>query len=145
MGWKSLDDMELNGKRVLLRVDINVPVENGKVTDATRIERIAPTVADILAKGGLPILIAHFGRPKGQVVSELSLGVCLAELEATFGQPLAFMRFVCAKMRFCGKSASVSKRAKNCTAFLKSLSLRYTSDKRAKACSVNSFRSFSIT
>ncbi len=86
MGWKSLDDMELNGKRVLLRVDINVPVENGKVTDATRIERIAPTVADILAKGGLPILIAHFGRPKGQVVSELSLGVCLAELEATFGQ-----------------------------------------------------------
>ena len=91
MGWKSLDDMELNGKRVLLRVDINVPVENGKVTDATRIERIAPTVADILAKGGLPILIAHFGRPKGQVVSELSLGVCLAELEATFGQPVTLV------------------------------------------------------
>ena len=68
MGWKSLDDIDLNGKRVLLRVDINVPVENGKVTDATRIERIAPTVANILAKGGQPILIAHIGRPKGQVV-----------------------------------------------------------------------------
>jgi len=91
MGWKSLDDMELNGKRVLLRVDINVPVENGKITDATRIERIAPTVADILTKGGLPILIAHFGRPKGQVVSELSLGVCLSELEATFGQPVTLV------------------------------------------------------
>ena len=91
MGWKSLDDMELNGKRVLLRVDINVPIENGKVTDATRIERIAPTVADILAKGGRPILIAHFGRPKGQVVSELSLNVCLSELETTFGQPVTLV------------------------------------------------------
>ena len=50
MGWKSLDDMELNGKRVLLRVDINVPVENGKVTDATRIERIAPTLVALKAK-----------------------------------------------------------------------------------------------
>jgi phosphoglycerate kinase len=86
MGWKSLDDMDLNGKRVLLRVDINVPVENGQVSDATRIERIAPTVADILAKGGKPILLAHFGRPKGKVVPDLSLRVCLSELEKAFGQ-----------------------------------------------------------
>ncbi|MFT4707359.1 MAG: phosphoglycerate kinase [Ascidiaceihabitans sp.] len=86
MGWKSLDDMDLNGKRVLLRVDINVPVENGQVSDATRIERIAPTVADILAKGGKPILLAHFGRPKGKVVPELSLRICLSELEKAFGQ-----------------------------------------------------------
>ena len=75
MGWKSLDDMDLNGKRVLLRVDINVPVENGQVSDATRIERIAPTVADILAKGGKPILLAHFGRPKGKVVTQVCI-VC---------------------------------------------------------------------
>lgn len=88
MGWKSLDDMELKGKRVLLRVDINVPVENGKVSDATRIERIAPTVADILVKGGHPILLAHFGRPKGKVVPELSLRICLSELEKAFGQPV---------------------------------------------------------
>ena len=86
MGWKSLEDMDLNGKRVLLRVDINVPVENGQVSDATRIERIAPTVADILAKGGKPILLAHFGRPKGKVVPELSLRICLSELEKAFGQ-----------------------------------------------------------
>jgi phosphoglycerate kinase len=78
--------MDLNGKRVLLRVDINVPVENGQVSDATRIERIAPTVADILAKGGKPILLAHFGRPKGKVVPELSLRICLSELEKAFGQ-----------------------------------------------------------
>ncbi len=86
MGWKTLDDMDLAGKRVLLRVDINVPVENGIVTDATRITRIAPTVADILAKGGRPVLIAHFGRPKGKTVPDLSLRVCLAALEAAFGR-----------------------------------------------------------
>ena len=91
MGWKSLDDMDLNGKRVLLRVDINVPVENGQVSDATRIERIAPTVADILAKGGKPILLAHFGRPKGKVIPELSLRICLSELEKAFGQSVTLI------------------------------------------------------
>jgi phosphoglycerate kinase len=58
---------------VLTRVDINVPVEDGRVTDATRIERIVPTVRDILAKGGKPVLLAHFGRPKGKEVPEMSL------------------------------------------------------------------------
>ncbi len=91
MGWKSLDDMDLQGKRVLVRVDINVPVENGQVSDATRIERIAPTVADILAKGGQPILLAHFGRPKGKVVPEMSLKVCLSALEQTFGQGVTLL------------------------------------------------------
>lgn len=84
--WKTLDDMDLHGKRVLVRVDINVPVEAGHVTDATRIERIAPTVADILAKGGRPVLIAHFGRPKGKVALDLSLRVCLPALEDAFGR-----------------------------------------------------------
>ena len=75
MSWKSLDDMNLSGKVVLTRVDINVPVENGKVTDATRIERIKPTVDAIVAAGGTPVLLAHFGRPKGKVVPEMSLGL----------------------------------------------------------------------
>jgi len=90
MGWKTLDDYNLDGKVVLVRVDINVPVENGVVTDATRIERIVPTVRDILAAGGKPVLMAHFGRPKGQVVPELSLRVTLPALEAAFGQPVIF-------------------------------------------------------
>ena len=85
MSWKTLDDMDLAGKRVLVRVDINVPVENGRVTDATRIERIAPTIHDILAKGGKPILIAHFGRPKGKVNMDMSLRVCLQALRDTLG------------------------------------------------------------
>ncbi|MEL6597165.1 MAG: phosphoglycerate kinase [Pseudomonadota bacterium] len=90
MAWKTLDDMDLNGKRVLTRVDINVPVEDGKVTDDTRIQRISPTVQSILAKGGLPILLAHFGRPKGQVVPEMSLKPLLPNLEASFGAPVRF-------------------------------------------------------
>lgn len=73
MAWKTLDDMDFAGKRALVRVDINVPVEDGVVTDTTRIERIIPTVDDIHAKGGKVILMAHFGRPKGQVVPEMSL------------------------------------------------------------------------
>jgi phosphoglycerate kinase len=73
MVWKTLDDMDLTGKVALVRVDVNVPMEDGKVTDATRIERIVPTITDILAKGGKPVLLAHFGRPKGAVVPEMSL------------------------------------------------------------------------
>ncbi|WP_300550452.1 phosphoglycerate kinase [Roseovarius sp.] len=86
MSWKTLDDLDLSGKRVLVRVDINVPVENGHVTDATRIERIVPTVKDILAKGGKPILLAHFGRPKGKVVLDMSLRVTVPALEAALGR-----------------------------------------------------------
>ncbi|PVA10604.1 phosphoglycerate kinase [Pelagivirga sediminicola] len=86
MSWKTLDDMNLRGKRVLTRVDINVPVEAGRVTDATRIERIVPTVLDILAKGGKPILIAHFGRPKGKVVLDLSLRAILPALQGALGR-----------------------------------------------------------
>ncbi len=90
MAWKTLDDIDLDGKVVLTRVDINVPVEDGRVTDATRIERIVPTVKDILAKGGKPVLLAHFGRPKGKVVPEMSLKVTLPALEEALGQPVAF-------------------------------------------------------
>ncbi|MCV6598432.1 MAG: phosphoglycerate kinase [Mangrovicoccus sp.] len=91
MAWKSLDDMELTGKVVLTRVDINVPVaDDGTVTDSTRIDRIAPTVADILAKGGKPVLLAHFGRPKGKIVPEMSLAPLVPALEATFDAPVKF-------------------------------------------------------
>jgi len=90
MSWKTLDDMDLAGKRVLTRVDINVPIANGQVSDATRIERIVPTVKHILAKGGIPVLLAHFGRPKGKVVPEMSLGQLVPALEAAFGARVGF-------------------------------------------------------
>ncbi|MCE6967870.1 phosphoglycerate kinase [Cereibacter sphaeroides] len=81
MGWKTLDDIDLAGKVVLVRVDVNVPMENGEVTDATRIEKIVPTVEDILKKGGKPVLLAHFGRPKGKVVEDMSLRLVLPALQ----------------------------------------------------------------
>jgi phosphoglycerate kinase len=82
MAWKTLDDIELAGRTVLVRVDVNVPMEEGRVTDATRIEKIVPTIRDILAKGGRPVLLAHFGRPKGQVVPDMSLRLVLPALQA---------------------------------------------------------------
>ncbi len=90
MAWKTLDEMELAGKVVLTRVDINVPVKNGMVTDDTRIQRILPTLRDILAAGGKPVLLAHFGRPKGERVAEMSLSVVRPALEAALGRPVKF-------------------------------------------------------
>jgi phosphoglycerate kinase len=63
--FRTLDRVDFAGKSVLVRVDLNVPMENGKVTDATRIERAAPTITEIADKGGKVILLSHFGRPKG--------------------------------------------------------------------------------
>ncbi|RUS60433.1 phosphoglycerate kinase [Pseudorhodobacter sp. E13] len=82
MAWKTLDDIDLNGKVALVRVDLNVPMDGDTVTDATRIERIVPTVTDIIAKGGKPVLLAHFGRPKGAVVPEMSLKQVVPVLQA---------------------------------------------------------------
>ena len=90
MSWKTLDDMDLAGKVVLTRVDLNVPVENGSVTDTTRIERIAPTVHDILAMGGRPVLLAHFARPKGRRVPEMSLCQIRDVVARVLGLPVTF-------------------------------------------------------
>ncbi|MBA4349795.1 MAG: phosphoglycerate kinase [Rhodobacter sp.] len=90
MGWKTLDDVALAGKTVLVRVDINVPMEAGQVTDATRIEKIVPTVEDIIARGGKVVLLAHFDRPKGKVVPEMSLSHVAPALEAALGRKVVF-------------------------------------------------------
>ncbi|MEM9959121.1 MAG: phosphoglycerate kinase [Pseudomonadota bacterium] len=90
MAYKTLDDIDLSSKRVLIRVDINVPVDNGVVTDATRVERIRPTVRDVMAKGAKPILLAHFGRPKGRVAPDMSLKVTLGTLAEVLGADMRF-------------------------------------------------------
>ena len=71
--FRTLDQADVSGKRVLLRVDLNVPMENGRVTDATRIDRIVPTITDICERGGKTVLLAHFGRPKNGPDEENSL------------------------------------------------------------------------
>lgn len=91
MGWKSLDDVNVTGKRVLVRVDINVPIQDGEVTDATRIERIVPTLRDILAKGGRIMLLAHYGRPKGMPKPEMSLRLVLPALETALARSVTFV------------------------------------------------------
>lgn len=68
--FRTLDDLDVAGKRVLVRADLNVPVRDGKVTDATRIERLAPTLAAIIERGGKPVVMSHFGRPKGRDPSQ---------------------------------------------------------------------------
>jgi phosphoglycerate kinase len=90
MDFKTLDDMDFNGKTALVRVDINVPMEAGRVTDTTRIDRILPTIRDIQAKGGRVVLLAHFDRPKGKRVPEMSLAHILPALSAALGEDVAF-------------------------------------------------------
>lgn len=91
MGWKTLDDVAVAGKIVLTRVDINVPMEGAVVTDTTRIDKIKPTVDDLVALGAKVALLAHFGRPKGKVVPEMSLSRLLPALEAALGRSVTFM------------------------------------------------------
>jgi len=90
MNVRTLDDAgDLKGKRVLVRVDLNVPMENGRVTDATRIERVLPTIQEIADKGGKVILLAHFGRPKGRDPKE-SLRPVAQGVSEHVGKPVAF-------------------------------------------------------
>jgi phosphoglycerate kinase len=87
--FRTLDQADLANKRVLLRVDLNVPVEDGKVSDATRIERAAPTIDEITRKGGKAILLSHFGRPKGRDPKQ-SLKPVAAAVAEIIGRPVAF-------------------------------------------------------
>ena len=87
--FRTLDDVDVKSKRVLLRVDLNVPMENGRVTDATRLERVAPTITEISDKGGKVILLAHFGRPKGRDAKD-SLKPVAAALAQVIKRPVAF-------------------------------------------------------
>lgn len=88
--FKTLDDLDIAGKTVLVRVDFNVPMKDGKVTDDTRIRRALPTIKDLIAAGAKVLLLSHFGRPKGRVVPEMSLRPVVAPLSAALGKDVAF-------------------------------------------------------
>jgi phosphoglycerate kinase len=90
MSFATLDGADLAGKRALVRVDLNVPMENGQVSDATRIERILPTIREISEKGGKVVLLAHFGRPKGRD-DKNSLKQVVPALAHALGKPVTFV------------------------------------------------------
>ena len=88
--FKTIDSIDMAGKRVLVRVDLNVPMKAGKVTDATRIDRAAPTIKELAAKGAKVIVLSHFGRPDGKRVPEMTLRPLVEPLEKALGKPVAF-------------------------------------------------------
>ena len=90
MAFRTLDNLDVAGKRVLLRADLNVPVRDGKITDLTRIERLTPTIRELVGKGAKVIVCSHFDRPKGKRVPEMSLGPVATALGEVLGQRVRF-------------------------------------------------------
>jgi phosphoglycerate kinase len=90
MSFRTLDNLDVAGKRILLRADLNVPVRDGKITDLTRIERLSPTIRELAANGAKVIVCSHFDRPKGKRVPEMSLGPMAAALGEVLGQRVRF-------------------------------------------------------
>jgi phosphoglycerate kinase len=89
--FRTLDDVDPHGKRVLVRVDLNVPVKDGTVTDDTRVKAVAPTIAELADRGGKVLLLAHFGRPKGGRDASQSLRIVVPALAAAIGRPVGFV------------------------------------------------------
>jgi phosphoglycerate kinase len=88
--FHTLDDVDPTGKRVLLRADLNVPMKDGHVADATRIERLAPTIRELAERGARVVVMSHFGRPKGRPEAAYSLRPLVAPLAQAIGRPVAF-------------------------------------------------------
>lgn len=89
--FNTIKDLDAAGKVVFVRADLNVPFKDGKVTDTTRIDRFVPTVKALTSKGAKVVIASHFGRPKGQVVPEMSLGQIVADVEKALGQKVPFV------------------------------------------------------
>ncbi|WP_040509428.1 phosphoglycerate kinase [Gluconobacter morbifer] len=91
MAFRTIDGVDVRGKRVLVRADLNVPLHDGVITDTTRIERVAPTLSELAEKGARVIVLSHFDRPKGQVVPSLSLRPIAEKLGQVLGRPVSFV------------------------------------------------------
>ncbi len=88
--FRTIDDLDCKGKRVLLRADLNVPVRDGRITDLTRLERLTPTIRELADKGARVVVISHFDRPKGKRVPEMSLAPVRDALARVLGHPVVF-------------------------------------------------------
>ncbi len=88
---RGIEDADVAGKRVLVRVDLNVPMKDGKVTDTTRLDRVVPAIASLSERGAKVVVITHFGRPGGKKVPEMSLEPVAAKLAELLGKPVRFV------------------------------------------------------
>ena len=89
--FRTLDALDPRGRRILVRADLNLPVKDGRITDRTRIERLAPTIRELSHKGGRVVVCSHFDRPKGKVVPAMSLRPMAEALSEALGHPVAFV------------------------------------------------------
>src|SRR3954453_11079138 len=90
MPVRTLDGLDVKGRRVLLRADLNVPLRDGQITDLTRIERLSPTIRELSEKGAKVIVLSHFDRPKGKRVPEMSLAPVAQALGRVLGRKVRF-------------------------------------------------------
>src|ERR1700722_18005352 len=91
MAFRTLDDLDVKSKRVLVRADLNVPMADGKVTDTLRIERQAHTIRELAEKGARVIVLSHFGRPKGKPVASMSLEPVVSAFSKVVGRAVSFV------------------------------------------------------
>ena len=102
LGIRSIDGVDVKGKRVLVRVDLNVPLRDGKVADATRIERVLPTIRKLAEAGAKVIVLSHLGRPKGKPSAETSMRPVAAKLQELMpGTPVHFVERVRRRDALC--------------------------------------------
>jgi phosphoglycerate kinase len=87
---KTTDGLDVKGKRILLRADLNVPVRDGEISDATRLERLLPGLKDLASRGAKVVVVSHFGRPKGGPDSEFTLRPVADKLSKLIGRPVTF-------------------------------------------------------
>jgi len=100
VSFKTLDDMgDVSGKRVLVREDLNVPMDGARVTDDTRLRAAAPTIAELSDKGAIVLVLAHFGRPKGERNPDMSLALVTKALSEVLGREVRFVVDAAAKCR----------------------------------------------
>src|SRR5262245_28216083 len=88
--FKTIDQLDAKGKRVLVRADLNVPMKDGAVSDTARIDQAATTIRDLSAKGARVVVLSHFGRPDGKRVESMSLKQIVPALSKAVGKPVAF-------------------------------------------------------
>jgi len=118
--FKTLDDLpeDLTGKRALVRVDLNVPMDGAKVTDDTRLRAMLPTVLELSDKGAIVLLLSHFGRPKGESRPDMSTAQLVRPLAELTGRSVRFVRTIDVNRPYLQRFEALKRNAQVCAAFV---------------------------